>query len=147
MKIFHRLLVNTLISGVMTSFLWFAVTFWVYLETRSVLATSVIGGAFAIFSAFFGILFGTFVDRHRKWTSMMVASATGLVLYGIALAQYAIVSDESLLSLGSAHFWLFVALILGGSVIGNLRAIAMSTSVTLLVPEEHRTAPTACSAP
>ncbi len=138
MKIFHRLLVNALISGVMTSFLWFAVTFWVYLETRSVLATSVVGGAFAIFSALFGILFGTFVDRHRKWTAMMVASATGLVLYTIALVQYALVSDESLLSFSSVHFWLFVALILGGSVIGNLRAIAMSTSVTLLVPEEHR---------
>jgi hypothetical protein len=47
----------------MTSFLWFALTFWVYLETRSVLATSVIGGAFAIFSSVFGILFGTFVDQ------------------------------------------------------------------------------------
>ena len=37
---FRRLLVNTLVSGVTSSFLWFALTFWVYLETRSVVATA-----------------------------------------------------------------------------------------------------------
>ena len=40
-----------MISGVTSTFLWFALTFWVYLETRSVVATGVIGGAFAISSA------------------------------------------------------------------------------------------------
>ena len=84
MKIFHRLLLNALVSGVMTSFLWFALTFWIYLETRSVLATSVIGGAFTIFSAALGVLFGTFVDRHRKWTSMFLASVLTLIAYTIA---------------------------------------------------------------
>jgi DHA3 family multidrug efflux protein-like MFS transporter len=138
MKTFHRLLVNALISTVMTSFLWFALTFWVYLETRSVLATSVIGGAFAIFSSVFGILFGTFVDHHRKWTAMMVAALITLATYGIALVQYGVVSNESLLSFSSVHFWILVALVLAGSVVGNMRAIAMSTTVTLLVPEEHR---------
>jgi DHA3 family multidrug efflux protein-like MFS transporter len=34
--VFRRLLVNTLVSAVTSSFLWFALTFWVYLETRSV---------------------------------------------------------------------------------------------------------------
>jgi DHA3 family multidrug efflux protein-like MFS transporter len=138
MKTFHRLLVNALISTVMTSFLWFALTFWVYLETRSVLATSVIGGAFAIFSSVFGILFGTFVDHHRKWTAMMVAALITLVMYGLALLQYGVVSNESLLSFRSPNFWILVALVLAGSVVGNMRSIAMSTTVTLLVPEEHR---------
>ena len=138
MKTFHRLLVNALISTVMTSFLWFALTFWVYLETRSVLATSVIGGAFAIFSSVFGILFGTFVDHHRKWTAMMVAALITLVMYGLALLQYGLVSNESLLSFRSPNFWILVALVLAGSVVGNMRSIAMSTTVTLLVPEEHR---------
>lgn len=32
MAVFRQLLVNTLISGVTSSFLWFALTFWVYLE-------------------------------------------------------------------------------------------------------------------
>ena len=122
----------------MTSFLWFALTFWIYLETESVLATSVIGGAFAIFSAAFGVLFGTFVDRHRKWTSMFVASVLTLVAYTIALVLYAVTSHDSLVSFGSPSFWLLIALVLFGSVVGNLRSIAMSTAVTLLVPEDRR---------
>ena len=138
MKIFHRLLLNALVSGVMTSFLWFALTFWIYLETESVLATSVIGGAFAIFSAASGVLFGTFVDRHRKWTSMFVASVLTLVAYTIALVLYAVTSHDSLVSFGSPSFWLLIALVLFGSVVGNLRSIAMSTAVTLLVPEDRR---------
>ena len=42
-RVFRRLLLNTLVTGVTSSFLWFALTFWVYLETRSVVATGVIG--------------------------------------------------------------------------------------------------------
>ena len=38
MKVFDKLLINSLVAGVTNSFLWFAVTFWAYLETRSVLA-------------------------------------------------------------------------------------------------------------
>lgn len=55
MTVFRRLLLNTLVSGVTSSFLWFALTFWVYLETRSVVATGVIGGAFSILSALLGL--------------------------------------------------------------------------------------------
>ena len=54
LAVFRRLLANTLVTGVTSSFLWFALTFWVYLETRSVVATGVIGGAFSISSAVFG---------------------------------------------------------------------------------------------
>ena len=68
---FRRLLANTLVTGVTSTFLWFALTFWVYLETRSVVATGVIGGAFSISSAVLGPVFGTFVDRHRKRTAMV----------------------------------------------------------------------------
>ena len=34
-RVFRQLLVNTLLTGVTSTFLWFALTFWVYLETRS----------------------------------------------------------------------------------------------------------------
>jgi DHA3 family multidrug efflux protein-like MFS transporter len=33
---FYNVLVNTLIANATTSFLWFALVFWVFLETRSV---------------------------------------------------------------------------------------------------------------
>ena len=39
-RTFAQILVNTAVANVTTSFLWFALTFWVYLETRSVLATA-----------------------------------------------------------------------------------------------------------
>jgi DHA3 family multidrug efflux protein-like MFS transporter len=44
---FRRLLANTLVTGVTNTFLWFALAFWIFLETRSVVATGAIGGAFA----------------------------------------------------------------------------------------------------
>jgi DHA3 family multidrug efflux protein-like MFS transporter len=39
--------------------------------------------------------------------------------------------------LGHPAFWAFVVLILGGAIAGNLRMVALSTTVTLLVPEEQ----------
>src|SRR5688572_6752771 len=80
-RTFHRLLLNTLVSGVTSSFLWFALTFWVYLETRSVVATGVIGGSFALSSAVLGPYFGTFVDRHRKHHAMMVTTSLSLACF------------------------------------------------------------------
>lgn len=137
MKTFHRLLWNALVSSVMGSFVWFALTFWVYLETRSVVATSVIGGAFAVISSLFGMLFGTYVDHHRKHTAMVVASVSALGFYVAALVMYAVVDQDWLLRVRNPAFWLFVTIILAGSVVGNLRGIALSTSVTLLLPEEE----------
>lgn len=74
MKQFYRLLANTLIANVTTSFLWFAVTFWVYLETRNVMATAILGGSFMLAMALTGIFFGTLVDRHRKKQVIQTAS-------------------------------------------------------------------------
>ena len=48
MRVFVQVLINTAVANVTTSFLWFALTFWVYLETRSVLATGIIGGAYML---------------------------------------------------------------------------------------------------
>src|ERR687895_1321660 len=77
--VFRRLLANTLVTGVTNSFVWFAVTFWVYLETRSVVATGVIGGAFSLSFAFLGPAFGTYVDRHRKHAAMMLATTASCI--------------------------------------------------------------------
>jgi DHA3 family multidrug efflux protein-like MFS transporter len=38
-RAFAHLLVNTLLVSVINFTMWFAVTFWVFLETKSVLAT------------------------------------------------------------------------------------------------------------
>ena len=136
--VFRRLLVNTLVTGVTSSFLWFALTFWVYLETRSVVATGVIGGAFSISSAVLGPIFGTFVDRHRKKTALMATTAIAATCFALASATYAVAPADELLHLGSPWFWLLVAVTLVGSVTAQMRGIALSTCVTLLVPAGAR---------
>ncbi len=137
-RVFRRLLANTLVSGVTSSFLWFALTFWVYLETRSVVATGVIGGAFSISSAFLGPWFGTYVDRHRKHAAMVLTTTVSTLCFALATAVFLAVASGDLLRMRSPWFWLFVALTLLGSVAGSMRSIALSTCVTLLVPDDRR---------
>lgn len=137
-QVFRRLLANTLVTGVTSSFLWFALTFWAYLETRSVIATGVIGGAFSIASALLGPFFGTYVDRHRKHRAMMLAGALSTGCFAAATVLYVVVPGDDLLAFRQPWFWVLVALTLGGSVAGNMRSIALSTCVTLLVPADRR---------
>jgi len=99
-RTFIQVLINTAIANVTTSFLWFALTFWVYLETRSVLATGIIGGAYMLLVAVFGMVFGTIVDRHRKHQAMVFASLTTLVAFGVAGALYLLFPESALLDLG-----------------------------------------------
>jgi MFS transporter, DHA3 family, multidrug efflux protein len=135
---FRRLLLNTLVTGVTSSFLWFALTFWVYLETRSVVATGVIGGAFSLSTAFIGPAFGTYVDRHRKKAAMVLSTVVSVACFAVATAVFLAVDQASLLSLRAPWFWVLVASTLIGSVAGQMRGIVLSTCVTLLVPEDRR---------
>jgi DHA3 family multidrug efflux protein-like MFS transporter len=137
-RVFRALLVNTLVSGVTSTFLWFALTFWVYLETRSVVATGVIGGAFSLSYAFLGPVFGTFVDRHRKHVAMQLATASSIASFVVATAVFVSVDETDLLRLRSPWFWVLAASTLLGSVAGQMRGIALGTCVTLLVPAERR---------
>ena len=137
MRTFLQVLVNTAIANVTTSFLWFALTFWVYLETRSVLATGIIGGAYMLLIAFFAMLFGTIVDRHRKLQVMVFSSLVTLGSFVIAGVLYLLQPESALLDLGGPWFWAFSGIILFGSVVEHMRNIALSTTVTLLVPEER----------
>lgn len=79
MKSFYHVLLNTLIANVTTSYLWFALTFWVYLETKSVLATGIIGGTYMLLVALCSIWFGTIVDQHKKRSVMLFAAAFTLL--------------------------------------------------------------------
>ncbi|MBO9625350.1 MAG: MFS transporter [Microbacterium sp.] len=135
---FANVLVNTLIANVTTSFLWFALTFWVYIETQSVLATGVIGGAYMLLIAFFAMVFGTMVDRHRKHTIMLISSVISAAAFLLAGVLYVWQPESALLDLGGPWFWAFALIILCGGVVEQLRNIALSTTVTLLVEEDKR---------
>ena len=138
MRVFHLLVANSLAANVTSSFLWFALTFWVYLETRSVLATAIIGGGYMLLIAVSGMFFGTFVDRHLRRTSMLLSSMISLVAFALAGGVYALAPPAGLRDLAHPAFWAFTFLILVGAIAGNLRMVALSTTVTLLVPEEGR---------
>ena len=137
LRTFHLLVANTLIAVTANNFLWFALVFWVYLETRSVVATSVIGGVYMLLFAASGIFFGTFVDAHNRKTSMMLSSVGSLGCFLLATIVYFVAPEGSIPSLSQAWTWVFVVFVLAGAIAGNLRSIALSTTVTLLVPVER----------
>lgn len=137
MRVFAGVLVNTAVANVTTSFLWFALTFWVYLETENVLATGIIGGAYMLLLAVFAMVFGSIVDRHRKHRVMVFSSLVTLAAFLIGAALYLAFPESVLLDLGGPWFWVFSGVLLFGAVIENMRNIALSTTVTLLVPVER----------
>jgi DHA3 family multidrug efflux protein-like MFS transporter len=136
-RTFLAVLVNTAAANVTTSFLWFALTFWVYLETRSVLATGIVGGAYMLLLAVFAMIFGSIVDRHRKHRVMLFSGLVTLAAFLIAGALWLAFPESALLDLGGPWFWAFAGVILAGAVVENMRNIALSTTVTLLVPVDR----------
>jgi len=83
------------------------------------------------------MVFGTLVDRHRKHRVMVLSSIVTLAAFSVAGVVYLLQPESALVDLGSPWFWVFSAVILFGAVVENLRNIALSTTVTLLVPEER----------
>ena len=138
MKTFYAILANSLAAALTNTFVWFAVTFWVYLETKSVVATSVMAGVYFGTVAISGFFLGSIVDRYKKKTSMMLSGVLTLVLYIVALIIYFVTPAEVFKNASSVNLWLFIILCLFGAITGNIRTIALSTVVTLLIPEENR---------
>ena len=137
MRSFYQLVANTVVASTTNNFLWFALTFWVYLETRSVVATSVVGGAYMLLFAASGIFFGTFVDRHKRKTSFVLSNASSLAFFVLGGVVFLAAPEDSIPKLSEPLTWVFITLVLAGSIAGNLRAVALSTTVTLLVPDDR----------
>ncbi|WP_309072800.1 MFS transporter [Arthrobacter sp.] len=137
-RTFMGILVNTGVANITTSYLWFALTFWAYLETRNVIATGVIGGAYMLLIALSSISFGTFVDRYRKLAVMRFAGAFTLVMFLLSGAMFLMTPESSLLDLRQPWFWVFTMIILIGAVVENMRNIALATTVTILIEPDRR---------
>ena len=138
MKSFYAILVNSIVAGITNTFVWFAVTFWVYLETRSVLTTSWMAGIYIGTVAVSGFYLGSLVDHYRKKNVMMLSSIASLVFFGLAGMVYALSPAEAFRHAGSPLLWVFIVLSLMGALAGNLRYITLPTVVTILVPEDMR---------
>jgi DHA3 family multidrug efflux protein-like MFS transporter len=138
MKTFHAALANSMAAFLTNTFVWFAVTFWVYLETRSVIATSVMAGVYSGTVAISGIFLGTVVDHAPKKRVMQISSLGSFGLYAAALVIFASTPTDVFRNAASVPLWIFIVLTLLGALAGNLRGIALSTLVTILVPEDER---------
>ena len=138
MKPFYTVLINALAGSLTNTFVWFAVTFWVYLETRSVVATSVMAGVFTLTTAGSGFFLGSLVDRYPKTTAMLLSSVASLVLYSLAGIVYVATPRDVFADPSSLPLLGFIVLTLVGAIVGNVRTIALSTLVTVLVPESGR---------
>ena len=138
MRAFNHVLGNTAAAMLATTFLWFGITFWAYLETRSVLATSIMGGTYMLGMAVLGVPFGSLIDRYRKHTVMVWSAVGTAVLFLLAGAMFALTPRETLIDLGRPWFWIFTGFALGGALLAMPRGLALSTCVTMLVESDRR---------
>ena len=88
--------------------------------------------------AMLSLVFGVIVDNNRKKDVMVYSSVITLITYALAGVGYMLQPVSNITNIGHPAFWAFAILILIGGVVENMRNIALSTTVTLLVPKEGR---------
>jgi DHA3 family multidrug efflux protein-like MFS transporter len=103
-----------------------------------VIATGVVGGAYMLLIALSSISFGTYVDRYRKLAVMRFAAGFTLGMFVLSGVMFALTPTPALLNLTGPWFWIFTLIILIGAVVENLRNIALSTTVTILIEPDRR---------
>lgn len=138
MRAFYAVLANTVAASMTNTYVWFAVTFWVYLQTQSVIATSVMAGVYTITVAGSGFFLGSLVDRYPKKQVMLASSLASLVLFALAWVVYVTTPQSAFNDAGNPALWIFIVMTLMGALAGNVRGIVLSTLVTVWVPEPDR---------
>ncbi|MBP9779255.1 MFS transporter [Candidatus Gracilibacteria bacterium] len=137
-SLFPNILANTALAGFTNMLIWFAITFWLYLETRSVFVTGMLGGIYTVLNLFGGIWFGSLVDHHYKKPIMIVSSVTSLLFYFLAFTILILSKQSDWTDMWNPWLWILTLVTILGVVAGNIRMIALSTLVTLLIPEGER---------
>lgn len=138
LKPFHQILANNLVANITNFTVWFALTFWVYIETKSVFATGMIAGIYLVFTAGFGFWLGSIVDHNPKKRAMMGSSLVSLGFYAVALLMVLFEPEGAFTDPYGLYLWVFVFLVMLGVIAGNIRSIALPTLVTILIPEDER---------
>lgn len=138
MKTFYKLLAYALVAGTTNNFIWFALTFWVFLTTKSVISTAFVGGIYLVATAALGLWFGALVDNHRKKYVMIGSTIASLVFFTIAFLIYISTPQEIFTNISSPILWVFALILMSGVVSGNIIAIAIPTLVTHLVEAKKR---------
>lgn len=135
---FHQILGNNLVANITNFTVWFAITFWIFIETQSVFATGMVAGIYLVFTAGLGFWLGSIVDHNGKKISMLGSSLVSLVFYVSAFAMILAAPEGAFTNPYGAYLWVFVLLVMLGVIAGNIRSIALPTLVTILIPAEER---------
>lgn len=138
MKTFYRLLAVALIVTATNNFVWFALTFFAYLETKSVISTGFVGGIYLIATALSAFWFGSLVDHYKKKHVMLLSSSITLCLFAIGFLIVSVSSESIFTYVTSPILWIFALTLMAGVVSGNLYGIAIPTLVGSIVPEKIR---------
>jgi DHA3 family multidrug efflux protein-like MFS transporter len=78
------------------------------------------------------------VDHHRKKLVMLGSSVVSLFFYSIGFLMLILLPPDTWGDMMSPWLWVFILVSMLGIVVGNIRMIALSTIVTILIPEEGR---------
>jgi len=138
MNVFHRLTVSALIVALSTNFVWFALTYFVYIQTQSVVSTGLAAGIYLVIVALSGFWFGSFVDRNKKKTAMFASSIASLIFFTVGFLMYIFAPSGAFNSVTSPYLWIFASILLSGVIAGLIYFIAIPTLITSLVPENRR---------
>ena len=137
-KIFYHLLGNSSVALVTNMFVWFFLTYWAYLETKSVIIASLVAGISAVLNMLGAFFFGNIVDHNKKRVAMMYSSTASLFSYVLGAVIF-FTTDYSLFThAGSPILWFLILILMIGCVAGNMRIIALSTLVTGLFEPQER---------
>lgn len=136
--IFYQLLANNLIVAITNFTVWFALIFYVFLETRSVFATAILSGLYLVFVTVSGFWFGSLVDHYKKKQVMLISTAATLIIFAIGFIVYVTAPAGAFADVSSVRLWILSPLLLAGVIVGNIRGIALPTIITLLFPAKER---------
>lgn len=137
-RTFYSILINSGIANITNMTVWFAIIFFAFLETQSVVVTGIISGLYLVSVAVTGFWFGNLVDHYKKKNLMAISTVISAVAYLICLGVYLIAPQGEFKNVSSPYLWTMVVLILTGAISGNIRGIALPPIVTILIPEEKR---------
>ena len=138
MRTFYKLLGVALLVVTTNNFVWFALTFWAYLTTRSVISTSTLAGVYLVMTMVSGLWFGSLVDHHQKKHAMLGSSVVTLLLFAGGLVLLEVTPVSAFATVASVRLWLFAIVLLAGTIVGTIYNIAIPTLVAFIVPEDRR---------
>ena len=138
MRTFYQLLSVALLTITANNFVWFALIFWAYLTTQSVISTSTLAGLYLVMMMGSGLWFGSIVDHHKKKYAMLGSSIATLLLFAGGLVLLEVTPATAFASVTSVRLWVFSSVLLGGAIAGTMYNIAIPTLVAFVVPEEQR---------